>query len=353
MIETFAPGKLFIAGEYAVLEPGHTAILVAVNRFIKVSLLETSDEGRITSYGGESISWLRKDGQVFSSQPNKSFAYVLSAINTVEKYTKELGKKLKFYKINIFSQLESKDGIKYGLGSSAAVTVATIKALCIYYEIPISDMELFKLSALASLAVNANSSCADIGTSVFGGWIAFTTFDRDWVLRQVGRMSIAQLLEQRWPKLSIETLVPPTGLKLAVGWTGRPASTTNLVSNIYKRQVDDSIAYEDFLKNSDRCVKDMIYAFKKWDIQGIKKQIEINRKLLAHLSDELALPIETPLLTSLCDTAIKLGGAAKSSGAGGGDCGIVIFQDDRYLPQLIYEWEKVGITYLPVKVAYY
>ena len=29
-----APGKLYIAGEYAVVEPGHPAILVAVDRFV-------------------------------------------------------------------------------------------------------------------------------------------------------------------------------------------------------------------------------------------------------------------------------------------------------------------------------
>ena len=32
MIETRAPGKLFIAGEYAVVEPGEPSVLVAVDR---------------------------------------------------------------------------------------------------------------------------------------------------------------------------------------------------------------------------------------------------------------------------------------------------------------------------------
>ena len=31
-----APGKLYIAGEYAVVEPGHPAVLVAVDHFITV-----------------------------------------------------------------------------------------------------------------------------------------------------------------------------------------------------------------------------------------------------------------------------------------------------------------------------
>lgn len=38
MIEVSAPGKLYIAGEYAVVEPGHPAIIVAIDQFISVSI---------------------------------------------------------------------------------------------------------------------------------------------------------------------------------------------------------------------------------------------------------------------------------------------------------------------------
>ncbi len=38
MIELSVPGKLFIAGEYAVVEPGHPAIIVAVDQFITVTV---------------------------------------------------------------------------------------------------------------------------------------------------------------------------------------------------------------------------------------------------------------------------------------------------------------------------
>ena len=38
MIEVSAPGKLYIAGEYAVVEVGHPAIIVAVDQFITVTI---------------------------------------------------------------------------------------------------------------------------------------------------------------------------------------------------------------------------------------------------------------------------------------------------------------------------
>ena len=49
MIRRSAPGKLYIAGEYAVVEPGHQALLVAVDRFITVRVTPAEHTGRITS----------------------------------------------------------------------------------------------------------------------------------------------------------------------------------------------------------------------------------------------------------------------------------------------------------------
>ena len=49
MIELSVPGKLFIAGEYAVVEPGHPAIIVAVDQFITVTVEEARKNGSIQS----------------------------------------------------------------------------------------------------------------------------------------------------------------------------------------------------------------------------------------------------------------------------------------------------------------
>lgn len=60
MIVTSAPGKLFIAGEYAVVEPGYPAILVAVDKLIKVSLEKALNQGSISSYDNMTTSWTRE-----------------------------------------------------------------------------------------------------------------------------------------------------------------------------------------------------------------------------------------------------------------------------------------------------
>ena len=38
MIQAKAPGKLYIAGEYAVTEPGYKSVLIAVDRFVTALL---------------------------------------------------------------------------------------------------------------------------------------------------------------------------------------------------------------------------------------------------------------------------------------------------------------------------
>lgn len=350
MIEAKAPGKLFIAGEYAVTEPGNTAILVAIDRFITVFLEESAEKGSISIYNDEPISWMRKNEKLNLERHDARLAYILAAINIVEKYAKELGKSLSYYHIRVKSDLEAQDGIKYGLGSSAAVTVATINALCKYYHIEITEDRLFKLSALANLSVNSSSSCGDIAACAYGGWIAYKAFHRNWVLDKQNSTTVSELLSLDWPALSIESLIPPKNLNLVIGWTGVPSSTTSLVDIVNNKRVENSSIYNRFLSYSNKCVKQMIDAFKDNNTDEIQRQIKENRKLLVKMSNELGVEIETPKLTQLCDIALKHNGSAKSSGAGGGDCGIAVFKGSNDLHQLIEEWKKSGITYLPLKV---
>ena len=86
MIETRAPGKLYITGEYAVVEPGGAAVLAAVDRYITVRLSEGSSVGRVRSsaYGQTPLEWVRdtaSDQIVLEHQP---YDYVFAAITAVE-----------------------------------------------------------------------------------------------------------------------------------------------------------------------------------------------------------------------------------------------------------------------------
>lgn len=353
LIKASAPGKLYIAGEYAVVTNGYPAILVAVDQFITVTLQETDEEGG-TIYsalnGGLPIPWTRQNGRLVIDERENPFIYITQAVKITEQYLEEQGKKLAFFHLSVESELDDAKGKKYGLGSSGAVTVASIKALLLFYGMEPTPELVYKLSALAHLSVNSNGSFGDIAASSYTGWIAYSCFDREWVKRQKERVSLSELVASAWPDLRIQPLTPPKGLRLVIGWTGSPASTTHLVDKVNNKRMDMADFYPQFLANSKCCVEEIVDAFGQADIPAIQKGILQNRSLLNQLSQHTGVLIETKLLTQLVNTALKHGGAAKSSGAGGGDCGIVLIEEDRDVSALLQDWQQAGILPLPLEV---
>lgn len=355
MIEISVPGKLFIAGEYAVVEPGHPAIIVAVDQFINVTIEGARKNGSIQSaqYSDLPIRWTRRNGELVLDHRENPFHYILAAIRLTEKYAQEKGTLLSFYDLKVTSELDNSNGRKYGLGSSGAVTVATVKALNLYYDLKMDRLTQFKIAALAHLTVQGNGSCGDIAASCYGGWLAFSTFDHEWVLRKQQEWTLTQLLTSDWPELSIRPLIVPKSLRLLIGWTGSPASTSDLVDQVYQSKEAKEKGYAKFLADSKDCVNRLIDGFLNEDSRTIKKMITENRKLLVGLSSLTGVTIETPALKKLCDLAETYRGAAKSSGAGGGDCGIVIVDQKTGILPLMSAWEKADIIPLPLHVYHY
>lgn len=352
MITVKAPGKLYIAGEYAVLEPGHPAILVALDRFITVSVSEAQDQGTINSrqYAETDFHWRRQGDQMVFDNRDNPFHYILEAIRVVETLALEMGKPLRIYDLDINSQLEDNGGRKYGLGSSAAVTVGTVKALCEFYQLDLSRMDIFKIAAIAHFNIQGNGSLGDIAASVFGGWLAFSTFDKDWLRTVLKTDNFTEILASEWPGLRIEVLNVPSELELLIGWTGSPASTSRLVDKITIAKFAKKGQYQEFLANSRKCIQGIIAGIKTGNLAAVKGGIRENRALLRQLGTFSEVNIETPELKELCQIAEKYGAAAKFSGAGGGDCGIAI--TDRHVDQaqLISDWSRHHIETLPLAV---
>ncbi|MGO2064386.1 phosphomevalonate kinase [Latilactobacillus curvatus] len=352
MITAKAPGKLYIAGEYAVVETGFPAIIVALNQFVTVTIEESHEYGSIVSkqYQENSLYWQRQgDEMVFDNRDNP-FHYILSAIRLTEQYARQAGKTLRVYHLRVNSDLDSADGKKYGLGSSAAVTVATVKALCAFYELSLSNDQLYKLAAIAHLDVQGNGSLGDIAASVFGGWVAYRSFDKQWLADIRPTVSLTELLEMPWPSLSIELLTPPAELSLLIGWTGSPASTSHLVDKIALAKTERQADYQNFLAASKACLEAMVDGFRRNDLAQIQAELRHNRAILQDLAHFSHVAIETPILQKMGALAETIGGAAKTSGAGGGDCGIVIIDRAIETEALFEQWRANQIERLNLAV---
>lgn len=364
-----APGKLYIAGEYAVVEHGHPAILVAVNRLLTARITEhdtaaaaqpqtfgVDPVGRIHSAGHPeaSVTWRRRAGRAVPDVEQPGAAFVLSVIHAVEELAQQQGKDLKIYDVNIESELDDASGRKYGLGSSAAVTVAMMKALTAFYGLELDPMQQYKLAFVSASRAQKVGSGGDLAASLFGGCIRFTAVDRQWVTNRLQDTALSDLIDMPWPGLSIARLrafEDGSSLRLMVGWTGNPASTPSLVGHVQQQSAaEHERMYQDFLNGSDACVDALAQALVGNDEQAVVARVREARKLLQDLSSFTGVVIETPALRDLVEVAESHGAAAKSSGAGGGDCGIAIAGPSADCDAVTRGWQEKSIVPLDLSV---
>lgn len=357
MITVDVPGKLYIAGEYSVLAPGGTAVLVAVNRYLTVRLAHAQSGRRtVTSaqLGVDQLALGRRDGRTVAEQADSSatLAPVLTAIDLVDRYAAELGHEPIGFALEITSELDDPGtGRKYGLGSSGAVTVGVIRALAQAFRLDLDDDTLLRLALLSTFTVDPHCSGGDVAASLLGGWIAYRAPDRAWLADQLTHpeVTVGALLDRPWPLLSARRLPGPRTVQLEVGWSGVPARSSGLVAALRGRVDGDSAAFARFVLASNACVHAVTTALDTGDDAALASAVAMAGALLRAMSGLAGVVIETPALAALRGVAESLGATAKSSGAGGGDCGIAIVAASE-AGRLRAHWRAVGITPLELQV---
>lgn len=349
MIEVKVPGKIYIAGEYAVVKEGHSAVLISVNKFIKVKISKSNSRGSVKSFSNLKMIWKRVGDNIIVEQQDDRFIYIITAMNTVEQYLREKGVELDVYDIEVESDLESKDGIKYGLGSSAAIIVAITKGLLKYYGIHLSNLEIFKLCVLSNIKLSSSGSCGDIASAVYTGIIKYTSFSRWDILKYAETYSISELINMKWKELNIERIEKNPEFDFLVAWTKSPASSQNLVKSSKKLVNSNEEFYKYFLEKSNHIVDSFIRSYRKSDFDEIKVQIASNRELLLKYADNYNIEIETDKLKRIIETSIELGIASKTSGAGGGDCAFAITPLSRK-NEIEKKWDFLGIPKLNLEI---
>ena len=347
------PGKLFVAGEYAVVEKGHSAIIVAVDRFIYLTIKETKNPyGEIFSkdYTEKPEQWIRRRNRFWLKKQNYRLKYIRSAIHTTERYLHEMHVPLRFFDLDIESELKSDRNQKFGLGSSGAITVGTVRALLQFYGQEDNDLLVYKLAVLAQINLKVNSSFGDLAASTYQGWIKYQNFDHDFVLNRFKRIPTRDLVHTKWPSLEIKNIPLNAEFRFLVGWTGKPASSNYLVGNVQTKKEQSQEEYSNFLKESKLSVELLAESLTKNDTEGIQKALRKNRQALLEMGKETNVMIETKELKKLIEIAENYRAVAKTSGAGGGDSGIAFVFEPKDLPFLVKDWHDAGIRQLDLKV---
>ena len=317
-------GKLYWAGEYAILESGQLALIKAIPIYMTAEI-KISDAYRLYS---DMFSYS------VDLRPDSSYALIQETVALVEEYLTDQGIELQPFSIDIRGKME-REGKKFGLGSSGSVVVLVIKAMLAFYERPAERDLLFKLASAVLLKRGDNGSMGDIACIVSEDLVLYQSFDREKVSQWLEKEDLPTVLARDWG-FSIRNVEPVLAFDFLVGWTKEVAVSSHMVKQI-KNNMNAS-----FLQASKETVTSLVKALEAGQEEMIIDLLEQASQLLEGLSSD----IYTPSLRQLKDASRDLKAVAKSSGAGGGDCGIALSFDQDSTRLLKKRWADLGIELL-------
>lgn len=266
-----APGSLMIMGEYAVLY-GHMALCASINRYLHVTISPRKDS-IITI--DSSLGQLKTD--IHSLNVQAPFEFVLACLKNAD------------LKTGCDIHIHSEFSHRQGLGSSAAVTVATLAALGAWKNKTISNDALLKEAIHIIRLVQKKGSGADAAASIYGGIVCY---QRDTVLEKLSSLP-----------------------NVTVIFSGEKTKTAQAINRL-----DPALAHTTLFSEMGALAEKAKKAITQADWSTLGNYfIQAQEKLSA-------LNVSTPtidhLLTILAHEPAILG--AKISGAGLGDCVIAL-----------------------------
>lgn len=317
-------GKLYLAGEYAVLTAGQPAIIKAIPIYM-TGEIQTAPGYHLTSDMFEHSANL---------EPDPDYALIQDTVGVMNTYLLTLGYQIQPFSLKISGKME-RDGKKLGIGSSGSVVILTLKAMAALYELDLESELLFKLASYVLLKRGDNGSMGDLACIVYEDLIYYRSFNRELVRKRMDKVDLQQLLAEDWG-FEIRSIKPRLAMDFLVGWTKQPAISKDLVNQV-KSAISGS-----FLTGS----RMQVDALERALLAGEQPVIQSSLEKASHLLERLSPAIYTDRLKILKEAAEGLNCVAKSSGAGGGDCGIALSFDAASSKQLIQAWKEAGIELL-------
>ena len=323
-IEVKACGKLYILGEYAILTAGRSAVVKNVNIYINAHIKFSNEYKIYSDMYNHSVTM----------DYDKDYALIQETVNVVNEYlhTKEI--KILPFELDITGKME-KDDKKYGIGSSGSVVILVIRAMAKLYKCEMDSDTVFKLAAYILLKRGDNGSMGDLACIVCESLVVYTSFNREKIINRIAEYSLKDVINSDWG-YKTEKLECKKECKFLAGWTGKPAISKDMINNV-KKSIN-----KEFLKKSDEYVEKFVKGIRTGDKELIRQSVNNGGQLL----EKLHKSIYSNELVNLVKAAENLDICAKSSGAGGGDCGIAISFNENDTDILIEKWEKMSIQLL-------
>ncbi len=272
-----ASGKIILLGEHAVVY-GRPALALPLPEAISAAVYDNVAGTRLK------IPDWNFEQEVLHDLPQDAAEGAMALLQII---LRRLGLESRKFLIDVQARIPP----AAGLGSSAALAVAMIRALDNAYSLGMNDQAVNELAFECETFAHGTPSGIDNTVAVFGKTMVF---------RKKGPKRISELALRRLPPL-------------VVAWSGTRGNTREQVEAVRHRWLQDKATYERIFDEIGHVSVEGAGALAKGDYARLGSLMNIAHGLLN------ALQVSTPLIEEMVDIARSSGAAgAKLTGAGGG-----------------------------------
>ena len=315
-VEVSAPGKVFISGEYLALN-GSLATILSTKQRAKITI-EDNNNNFNTLYSlplGKSFDFnVNNDFKInwVNDDPQEMGSFIQQAI--IEMKIKPT--KVKFVIDTTHFYFKNK---KIGIGSSAAISSALIKAIDKYFNKGYSQKKIIDTAiTLHKKAQNTLGSGLDVIASC-----------ADCELIECDLKSASnntwEILE--WPpELIIKGVI-----------TNKQSRTKDMIEKYSEGRNHNKVFFKELQFQANLLLKKLSFTWRDKDTRSILGLMEEQNILMQELNKKYALGIYTKEHRDLANLASQSGLFYKPSGAGGGDLGLILSDSEMKLKKLLIQ----------------
>jgi len=290
LVEASAPGKMILFGEHSVVYRG-PAVVLAIDRRANVYAQKRNDKKIFIDADNLGFSGYFEDDVYHAVRGNTWRGRNLAALNVSTKKTMEyLG-----VKGGVNLKVRSMIPIAVGLGSSAAICVATVGAVEKLHEGGLKKEEISNLAFEGETIIHGRPSGVDNNVSTFGGVMSYEK-------------------NEGFKHHNLTKKIP-----FIIGNSRKKRSTKKMVEIVAALKERNPEIMDTFIDAMGDIGREGLGVLMSADLFKIGDLMDLNHGLLAGIG------VSTMKLDILCHTARKNGAlGAKLTGAGGGGCMITL-----------------------------
>jgi hydroxymethylglutaryl-CoA reductase len=276
-----AHGKVILLGEHAVVYNSH-AIAAPIPLAIQARIHpgENGVDLLIPRWGVE-------------EKLQKGIKHKYSIYESLDLILNRLGLADRDMKVEIFPHIPR----AAGLGGSAALAVAIIRALAKYYQLNLTNEEVSELAYQSELIAHGSASGIDNTLATYGKFILF----------------------RKGQPVVLKELNVPHPLPIVIGLSGVESLTAKMVAKVKEGREQNKNLYDHIFDEINNLTLKAAKAIEKGEMQKLGEYMNINQGFLN------ALQVSSPELEEIIAIARKNGAVgAKLTGAGGGGAAIAL-----------------------------